>query len=156
MNPKAERRLEIYNEFVSTLRATKGGTVKVDELDELYGEGWRKDLERIVSVDEEVKAAGDLQSFLSPGLFALDAEEKERKVRIEERLSDKPRLRKAQRAFIVEFFLVIAFAALALWIASIFVPLESPHAETISASIFIAAIGASVASYQKYRKTLFD
>jgi len=156
MNPKTETQLEIYRKFVSTLRSSRGSEVKLDDLNELYGEGWRSDTERIVSIDEKIKEAGEIQSYLSPGLFALDFEKEERKNRVKERLSDTPLLRKAQRTFVIQFVATILVAIVTIWIASMFVSMESKFSETIAAAVFIGAIGAVVGSYREYRKTLSD
>ena len=156
MNSNLVRRLEIYREFISTLRATKGVSLKVDELDELYGVGWRKDQERIISIDQDLKAALNDSRFLSPGLFTLDAEETGKTDRMKARTSDKPRLRKAQTAFVLEFVLAVGFVSLALWIATIFVPVDSKLAETIGGALMLSATGCVVASYRKYRRALFD
>lgn len=97
ISSKLVRRLEIYLEFISTLRATKGVSLKVDDLDELYGVGWRKDRGRVISIDQDLKAALNDSRFLSPGLFTLDAEKKGKTNRMKERLLGKPRPRLQRR-----------------------------------------------------------
>lgn len=144
-------RVEIYRELYDLMRSSGGEPPTQDILDSYYGSGWESDNRRIYRIDRETEESGEINNYLSPGLYALEVRETKRKEEVARRKKDKVFKRKKRLELFLEIGAAIGLFIIICVVLDFIVPGRSQSADMIATSLALATLGGIVFAIRKYR-----